>query len=146
LKGYYNTAMIGSIVDQKIFDNLTQLHFPKLYAHLNKVGLPITILSLPWFMCLFIGYIPWEVAMRILDCTLFEGSSVLFQVGLAVIKLNHDAILAENDSEAIVDKLKKRQYDSEELIQVTFRDFEFAPDQLAELRNAHKYKTVRHLA
>lgn len=71
-------------------------------------------------MCLFIGYIPWEVALKILDCTLYEGSAVLFQVGLAVLKLNYDTIVGEEDSEIIVDKLKKRQYDSEELIEVQF--------------------------
>jgi len=145
LKGYYNTAMLGSIVDQKIFEDLSQSYFPTLHAHLIRVGLPIQILSLPWFMCLFIGYIPWEVAMRVIDCIFYEGSLILFQVGLAVLKLNYDAILNEDDSEKIVEMVKKRHYDSEQLMAVTFRDFEFGPDKLTELRNAHKYKTIRHL-
>lgn len=58
------------------------------------------------------------MATRIIDCVFYEGSSVLFQVGLAVLKLNHDAIIAEEDSERIVDILKKKQYDSEQLMQV----------------------------
>ena len=56
--------------------------------------------------------------MRVIDCIFYEGSLVLFQVALAVLKLNQDAILGEEDSEKIVDMLKKRQYDSEELMTV----------------------------
>lgn len=84
--------------------------------------------------------------MRVIDCLFFEGSLVLFQVALAVLKINYDAIIAEEDSERIVDLLKKRQYDSEQLMTVTFRDFAFGPDKLTELRNAKKTRQLRHLA
>jgi len=84
--------------------------------------------------------------MRVIDCLFFEGSLVLFQVALAVLKINYDAIIAEEDSERIVDLLKKRQYDSEQLMTVTFRDFAFGPYKLTELRNAKKTRQLRHLA
>ena len=35
--------MLGSIVDQKIFDDLTLQYLPTLHAHLIKVGLPIQV-------------------------------------------------------------------------------------------------------
>ncbi len=69
-----------------------------------------------FFLVLFV----FQVAMRIVDCVFYEGSQVLFLVGLAVLKLNQEAILAEDDSEIIVDKFKKRTYDSEELMLVCF--------------------------
>eukprot|EP01111_Echinosteliopsis_oligospora_P012293 TRINITY_DN4194_c1_g2_i1.p1 TRINITY_DN4194_c1_g2~~TRINITY_DN4194_c1_g2_i1.p1 ORF type:complete len:479 (-),score=70.92 TRINITY_DN4194_c1_g2_i1:56-1468(-) len=147
LKDYYNSAMIGSIVDQKIFDALTLQFFPLLHAHLNNIGLPVTILSLPWFMCLFIGYIPWEVAMRIVDCFMYEGSLVLFQVGLALLKLNMDKIMETDDSEKVVELLRRTEnYEPQELIEVTFRDFEsLSQPRIEEMRNSLKTKTIRKM-
>eukprot|EP01112_Ceratiomyxa_fruticulosa_P018034 TRINITY_DN5712_c0_g1_i1.p1 TRINITY_DN5712_c0_g1~~TRINITY_DN5712_c0_g1_i1.p1 ORF type:complete len:800 (-),score=169.49 TRINITY_DN5712_c0_g1_i1:139-2538(-) len=147
LTDYYSTAMIGSIVDQKTFAILIKSHFPKLHQHLEAIGLPVTILSLPWFMCLYIGYIPWEVALRVIDCFLYEGPLVLFQVGLAILKINYDDIMKLDDSEAVVDMMKGRYYDIHQLMDITFRDFALSitPNYIDEIRNSQKYKTVKNI-
>ena len=59
--------MVGSNVDQRVFAELVDVTFPDLSAHLEKIGMPIIICSLPWFLCFFISYVPMEVALRILD-------------------------------------------------------------------------------
>ncbi|EGG18469.1 RabGAP/TBC domain-containing protein [Cavenderia fasciculata] len=143
LPDYYVSAMIGSIIDQKIFAQLVENHLPDVYKHLEKVGLPVTILSLPWFMCMFVSYIPFPVATRVVDCFLFEGTTVLFQTGLAILKINKQKILEERDSEVIVEMLRNKTYDIDELIQVTFQDFDIPEDQINELRNAHKFKEIK---
>lgn len=35
------------------------------------------MISLPWFMCLFLTYIPTRVALRLLDWFFHDGSDVL---------------------------------------------------------------------
>eukprot|EP01132_Coremiostelium_polycephalum_P010393 gene10393-12764_t len=140
---YYVEQMIGSIIDQKIFADLVKSYVPDVYLHLEKVGLPINILSLPWFMCLFVSYIPFSVATRVIDCFLLEGTNVLFQTGLAILKINKNDILVEKDSEVIVELLRNKVYNIDELIQVTFNDFDIPEESINELRNAHKFKEIK---
>ncbi|GAM25043.1 hypothetical protein SAMD00019534_082180 [Acytostelium subglobosum LB1] len=143
LHDYYVQAMIGSIIDQKIFAHLVKTHLPDVNAHLDKIGLPINILSLPWFMCMFVSYIPFPVATRVVDCFLLEGITVLFQTGLAILKINKQKILDEKDSEVVVAMLRHQTYDVGELIKVTFDDFNIPEEQIIELRNAHKFKEIK---
>jgi len=41
---------MGSIVDQQIFVELVNDYLPDLAAHLEKIGIPVEMLTLPWFM------------------------------------------------------------------------------------------------
>lgn len=52
--------LMGSIVDLQIFIQLVKRYLPDLEAHMTEVGLPLVVISLPWFMCFFISYIPWK--------------------------------------------------------------------------------------
>ncbi|KAF2074039.1 hypothetical protein CYY_004653 [Polysphondylium violaceum] len=140
---YYIKEMIGSIVDQRIFTDLCQLYLPEVYQHLEKIGLPVNILTLPWFMCLFVSYIPFPVSTRVVDCFFLEGTKVLFQTGLAILKINKNRILEERDSEVVVELLRNKEYDVEELIQVTFKDFDLPEEKINEFRNAQKYKEIK---
>lgn len=53
--------MIGSITDQHVFEDLVEEHLPEIDAHLSSIDLPLALVSFPWFVCLFIGYVPMEV-------------------------------------------------------------------------------------
>jgi hypothetical protein len=45
-----------------------------------------------------------EVALRIVDCFFLDGPKVLFQVGLALLTLHRDAILATKDPVAVCNR------------------------------------------
>jgi hypothetical protein len=67
---YFTPDMLGSMTDQHVLEDLVAEHFPKLNAHLESIQLPLVLISFPWFMCLFIGYIPMQVRMHRVS---FEG-------------------------------------------------------------------------
>ncbi|KAK5576096.1 hypothetical protein RB653_007234 [Dictyostelium firmibasis] len=140
---YYSKEMIGSIVDQNIFIELCQEYLPEVFKHLERIGLPVQILSTPWFICLFISYIPYPVATRVIDCLFLDGTTVLFQVGLAILKINKNAILAETESEVVVELVRNKKYDIDELIDVTFQDFDNLDEKIKNLRNSHKFSQIR---
>ena len=52
---------------KRVFADLVADRLPALSAHLSSVGLPILLVALPWFLCLFIGYVPLECALRVVD-------------------------------------------------------------------------------
>ena len=69
---YYATNMIGSIVDQRIFEGfLWNFHhsfielmndrMPNIMKHLKNLDLPLSVVTLAWFMCLFVGDLKLEV-------------------------------------------------------------------------------------
>jgi len=57
---YFTPDMLGSMTDQHVFEDLVAEHFRKLNAHLESIQLPLVLISFPWFMCLFIGYLPMQ--------------------------------------------------------------------------------------
>lgn len=56
LPDYYNRRVVGAQVDQHVMDELLEKHVPKLYAHLQKLGLT-GMICLSWFLTLFLRYL-----------------------------------------------------------------------------------------
>lgn len=105
---YYNNAMIGSSVDLEIINFLLEKYLPNVYNHLQEIQFPISLTCQPWLLCLFIGFIPLEQELRILDCLFSMGSPVLFQVSLALFKICENEILKGERLEDIFNLWKER--------------------------------------
>ena len=58
---YYSSSMIGSMIDLEVFDVLMTKYLPEIHNHVLQTLGPIQLITIPWFMCLFIGTLPWEV-------------------------------------------------------------------------------------
>lgn len=56
LPDYYNTRVVGALVDQGVFDDLTQEHNTYLHARLDQLGM-IRMISLSWFLTIFLRYV-----------------------------------------------------------------------------------------
>lgn len=96
LPDYYNTRVVGALVDQGVFEDLTRDHLPELYDHLMELGI-LSMISLSWFLTLFLSVMPFSSAVSIMDCFFFDGTKVLFQIGLATLDTNRNKLLAVRD-------------------------------------------------
>ncbi|XP_008302055.1 TBC1 domain family member 9B isoform X1 [Stegastes partitus] len=96
LPDYYNTRVVGALVDQGVFEELTRAFLPLLYEHMQELGV-ISTISLSWFLTLFLSVMPFDSAVLLVDCFFYEGIKVTFQVALAVLHDNMDALLACSD-------------------------------------------------
>ncbi|XP_027865430.1 LOW QUALITY PROTEIN: TBC1 domain family member 9B [Xiphophorus couchianus] len=96
LPDYYNTRVVGALVDQAVFEELTRAFLPPLYDHMQALGV-ITTISLSWFLTLFLSVMPFDSAVLLVDCFFYEGIKVIFQVALAVLHDNMDALLVCSD-------------------------------------------------
>ncbi|KAF9182514.1 hypothetical protein BGZ51_004702 [Haplosporangium sp. Z 767] len=163
--GYYSTSMYGALLDQTILEHLLEKTMPILSKHLKKVDVQLSVACLPWFLSLFINSMPLVYAFRVLDCFFYEGPKILFQISLAILKVNGDELLATKDDGAFMDVLKK--YFStldesafpnssnpkaraltkfNELMLVAYKEFEsITPDTVAELRRNHQLKVVHNI-
>ncbi|KAK3394013.1 hypothetical protein B0H63DRAFT_385593 [Podospora didyma] len=104
--GYYSTTMYGTLLDQKVFESLVERTMPILWEHLVKSDVQLSVVSLPWFLSLYINSMPLVFAFRVLDVFFVEGPKVLFQVGLAILRINGEGLLDATDDGAFISVLK----------------------------------------
>ncbi|KAF2673271.1 GTPase-activating protein-like protein GYP2 [Microthyrium microscopicum] len=104
--GYYSTTMYGTLLDQKVFESLVEKTMPILWDHLQKSDVQLSVVSLPWFLSLYINSMPLIFAFRVLDVFFLEGPKVLFQMGLAILRINGEELLDAHDDGAFISVLK----------------------------------------
>lgn len=98
--------MYGTLLDQRVFESLVEKTMPILWNHLVKSDVQLSVVSLPWFLSLYINSMPLVFAFRVLDVFFLEGPKVLFQVGLAILRINGEELLDAADDGAFISILK----------------------------------------
>ena len=98
--------MYGTLLDQRVFESLVEKTMPILWDHLVKSDVQLSVVSLPWFLSLYINSMPLVFAFRVLDVFFLEGPKVLFQVGLAILRINGEDLLDATDDGAFISVLK----------------------------------------
>ncbi len=106
LPGYYSTTMYGTLLDQRVFESLVEKTMPILWGHLVNSDVQLSVVSLPWFLSLYINSMPLIFAFRVLDVFFLEGPKVLFQVGLAILRINGEELLDITDDGTFISILK----------------------------------------
>ena len=106
IPGYYSNTMYGTLLDQRVFESLVEKTMPILWEHLVKSDVQLSVVSLPWFLSLYINSMPLVFAFRVLDVFFLEGPKVLFQIGLAILRINGEELLDATDDGAFIQILK----------------------------------------
>ncbi|KAJ8963531.1 hypothetical protein NQ317_015802 [Molorchus minor] len=168
LPDYYNTRVVGAVVDQGILDELTLEHLPSLHDKLNQLGMT-NMISLSWFLTIFLCVMPYESAVNVMDCFFYDGAKVIFQVALMLLEWNQEQLLRCNDEgeamQLLADYLmgvfndegrgairnksyndQKRSISVQVLIYEAYRKFGFlTTGQIERLRLKHRLKVVKEL-
>ncbi|KAK4561293.1 GTPase activating protein (GAP) [Recurvomyces mirabilis] len=106
LPGYYSQTMYGTLLDQRVFESLVEKTMPIIWDHLQKNDVQLSVVSLPWFLSLYINSFPLTFAFRVLDVFFLEGPKVLFQIGLAILRINGEELLDATDDGTFISVLK----------------------------------------
>src|SRR5690606_37780813 len=104
--GYYSMTMYGTILDQTVLESLVERTMPVLWDHFAKTDVQLSVVSLPWFLSLYINSMPLVFAFRVLDVFFLEGPKVLFQIGLAILRISGEELLDATDDGALISILK----------------------------------------
>lgn len=101
LPDYYDRRVVGALVDQNLLEELAAEHLPTLHAKLQELGL-IRVISLSWFLTIFLSVMPTSSAVNIMDCFFYDGAKVIFQIALTVLEWNQEKLLnCRDDGEAM---------------------------------------------
>lgn len=156
--GYYSKTMYGTLLDQRVFESFVEEKLPVLWDYIVEHDIQLSIISLPWFLSLFYTSMPLEYAIRIMDMFFLYGAKALFQVSLAVLKINADDILQADDDGMFIaiikhyfrtlddsafpdsEDPKRRQITKfQELLVTAFKEFSIVTDaSIAQERNTYK--------
>jgi small G protein signaling modulator 3 len=95
-KGYYDHQLLTSRADQQVLRHHVAKVLPKLSAHLEQLGVELEALTFQWFLSVFTDCLSAEALFRVWDVVLCsgDGSTFLFRVALALLKLNEPELLA----------------------------------------------------
>lgn len=104
--GYYSKTMYGTLLDQRVFELLVQNTMPLLWEHITRNDIQLSVVLLPWFLLLYLSSMPLVFAFRILDVFFLQGPKTLFQVALAILKLNGELLLRTEDDGTFISILK----------------------------------------
>ncbi|XP_065173523.1 TBC1 domain family member 9 isoform X2 [Atheta coriaria] len=168
LPDYYNTRVIGAVVDQGILDGLVAEHLPSLHNKINQLGM-IKMISLSWFLTIYLSVMPYESAVNIMDCFFYDGAKIIFQTALMVLEWNEDGLMECKDEGEAMQKLgdfllgvfntdgrgaiRNRSYEEQQrsmsiqtLINKAYLNYgKITTGQIEQLRVKHRLKVVQNL-
>ncbi|KAI1471152.1 TBC-domain-containing protein [Daldinia caldariorum] len=94
-QGYYDHSLMASRADQHVLRQYVSQILPKLSQHLDALSIELEALTFQWFLSVFTDCLSAEALFRVWDVVLCinDGSTFLFQVALALLKLNERQLL-----------------------------------------------------
>ncbi|KAF9525105.1 rab-GTPase-TBC domain-containing protein [Crepidotus variabilis] len=163
LPGYYAPSMHGTLLDQRVFESIVQKYLPIIHDHFQLVDVQLSVASLPWFLSLYINSMPMVFAFRIVDCFFCMGPKVLFQVGLAILKINGEQLLKIQDDGGFLNLMRdyfaclgdsahpnssdpraRAITNFQELLLVSFREFSVITDDIILSERKHFRGEIIH--
>ncbi|KAI5965945.1 GYP2 [Candida pseudojiufengensis] len=166
LPGYYSKTMYGTLLDQRVFESLVQQTMPILWNHITKNDIQLSVVSLPWFLSLYFSSLPLVFAFRIMDIFTMQGPKTLFQVALAILKVNGEELLKTEDDGTFVSIIKeyflsldksafpnspqlkyRNTTKFQELLLVSFKEFSSITDEVINThRNRHRDSILQNIS
>jgi hypothetical protein len=141
----YRPQMLGTLLEQKIFEFLLEYYMPDVSNHFKECDVPVAVITAQWFLCLFIGYVPLEVAFCVLDRWFCVNTDALFQVGLALIKMRKQDLLKARRVEQFSFVFKDYKYTPNALLEHIPEFYGLPRDQMNEIKNEHQYALIQSL-
>jgi len=92
---YFNSSLLTSRADQVVLRQYVSAVLPALSTHLETLSIDLEAVTFQWFLSIFTDCLSAEALFRVWDVLfcLNDGATFLFQVALALLKLNEGRLL-----------------------------------------------------
>ncbi|XP_065365739.1 small G protein signaling modulator 3 homolog [Calliphora vicina] len=84
---YYSSTLLGIQADQRVMQTLIANYLSAVDDSLKKHDIELSLITLHWFLTLFANVVHMKILVRIWDWFFYEGSIVLFQLTLGMLKM-----------------------------------------------------------
>eukprot|EP00891_Asterochloris_glomerata_P005168 jgi/Astpho2/5168/Aster-04752 len=119
----YAANLVGTHVEMRSLEELLSKKQPRLYKHLQALSCDMSIIATDWFLCLFSTSLPAETTARVWDALLNEGPKILFRVGLALMRIHEESLLAQDNPGTLLREMRRAaqaMHDREKLMKMAF--------------------------
>ncbi|KAL1261747.1 hypothetical protein QQF64_007012 [Cirrhinus molitorella] len=138
-QNYYTKDLVGCQADQRVLKDLMSEKLPRLMAHLDALKVDVSLMTVEWFLVLFVENLPTRILFKVWDAFLYEGIKVIFRYALALFKYREEAILKISDSSEMYQYLRifpGTIADGRKLTNIAFNDMNPLPMKLLHNRRA----------
>jgi small G protein signaling modulator 3 len=102
---YYSSTLLGIQADQKVLQSLITNYLPSIDETLKQHDIDISLITFQWFLTLFASVVHMKILLRLWDFFFCDGSIVLFQLTLGMIKLKESSLNKLENSAQIFNAL-----------------------------------------
>lgn len=102
---YYSSTLIGIQADQRVLRTLIMNYLPDIDETLKNHDIELSLITLHWFLTLFASVVHMKILLRVWDMFFFEGSLVLFQITLGMLKMKEPHLKTLENSAEIFNAL-----------------------------------------
>ncbi|MCI4385492.1 hypothetical protein PGIGA_G00051180 [Pangasianodon gigas] len=102
---YFSSTLLGVQTDQRVLRQLIVQYLPRLDRLLQEHDIELSLITLHWFLTSFASVVDIRVLLRIWDLLFYEGSIVLFQVTLGMLKIKEEELVSSENSASIFNTL-----------------------------------------
>jgi hypothetical protein len=108
LRSMFLPTMRGLHIRLHQLTQTIRLHMPELHAHMENNAVPTALYASQWFLTLFAYTYPLRFVLRVWDIAVCEGwAPTVLRIGMALLSLNKDKLMACEEFEEIVRVLTK---------------------------------------
>ncbi|KAK1799148.1 hypothetical protein P4O66_007399, partial [Electrophorus voltai] len=102
---YFSSTLLGVQTDQRVLRQLIVQYLPRLDRLLQEHDIELSLITLHWFLTSFASVVDIRILLRIWDLLFYEGSIVLFQVTLGMLKIKEEELVSSENSASIFNTL-----------------------------------------
>ncbi|XP_028346464.1 small G protein signaling modulator 3 isoform X1 [Physeter macrocephalus] len=102
---YFSTTLLGVQTDQRLLRHLIVQYLPRLDRLLQEHDIELSLITLHWFLTAFASVVHIRLLLRLWDLFFYEGSLVLFQTTLGMLRLKEEELIQSENSASIFNTL-----------------------------------------
>ncbi|KAJ3371849.1 TBC1 domain member 9 [Allomyces arbusculus] len=105
---HFTRTLVGSVVDQRVFERLVAEHVPSVDARFRALGVGWAALTISWFVAVFLSAIPSvRCTLVVLDLFLLDKERLVFLLALAVVKELEETLVNASDELVVMTELRR---------------------------------------
>ncbi|TRY65366.1 hypothetical protein DNTS_013771, partial [Danionella cerebrum] len=142
---YFSSTLLGVQTDQRVLRQLIVQYLPRLDQLLQEHDIELSLITLHWFLTAFASVVDIRILLRIWDLLFYEGSLVLFQVTLGMLKIKEDELVSSENSASIFNTLSDLPSQLEDGAAVLGEAVRLAGSLSQENLDAHRHKHLAYI-
>uniref|UniRef100_A0A3Q2XUP5 RUN and TBC1 domain-containing protein 3 n=1 Tax=Hippocampus comes TaxID=109280 RepID=A0A3Q2XUP5_HIPCM len=141
---YFSSTLLGVQTDQRVLRQLIVQYLPALDRLLQEHDI-LSLITLHWFLTSFASVVDIRLLLRIWDLLFYQGSLVLFQITLGMLKIKEEELISSENSASIFNTLSDLPSQLRDGPAVLGEALRLAGNLSQDTLDAHRHKHLAYI-